>query len=130
MSETDDAWDAVQAKLKTLAEALADFRQVKVRTMLTELEWETETVDGARRVTGIQPAADPASAPRGLVTTIDMMTGDIAHDASPALSAEELTRLETAHAAHLEIGRKIFADNIRLVADTVQRFARGAGAAE
>ncbi len=131
MSDIDDAWSTVQAKLKEFADALDDFKTVEVRTMITEMEWMTETdAGGAKKVVGIQPSTDPSATPKGLVTTIDMMKGDITHDSSPALSDRELARLQKAHAEHVEIGRKIFTDNMRFIAETVERFARGPEAAE
>lgn len=126
MADIDDAWDTVQAKLKQFAEAIEEFRTIKVRTMVADFEVvERDAADGSKRFFDIQiDNADGANKPKGLVTRIDMLEGDILHGRSPGLDPTEEARLREIHAQHVELGQRIFSDNIRFIADTIERFRR------
>jgi hypothetical protein len=129
LPEIDDAWTTVQAKLKKFAEAIEEFRTIKVRTMISDFDIVTKPdSDGQDRVVDIQFAAGNAA--KGLVTRIDMLQGDISHGRSPGLAAEDEAALRQTHLDHVQLGQKIFTDNIRFIADTVERFARRRNAPE
>ncbi|MBM9594463.1 hypothetical protein JM664_08045 [Rhodobacteraceae bacterium MCCB 386] len=129
LAEIDDAWAVVQSKLKKFAEAIDEFRTIKVRTMISEFEVVTQKdSDGRERVTDVQLATGTNA--KGLVTKIDMLQGDISHGRSPGLSPEDEAALSETHLEHVKLGQKIFTDNIRFVADTVERFARRRNAPE
>lgn len=125
MAEIDDAWATVQNKLKKFAEAIEEFRTIKVRTVISDFEVVTGSdSEGRERVVDIQLGTGGGNEPKGLWTRIDMLQGDIAHGRSPGLSEQDEARLREMHSRHVELGQKIFTDNIRFVADTVERFAR------
>ena len=129
MAEIDDAWAVVQNKLKKFAEAIEEFRTIKVRTMISDFEVVTEMdASGQERVKDVQLATGANA--KGLVTKIDMLQGDIAHGRSPGLPAEDEAALKETHLEHVKLGQKIFTDNIRFVADTIERFARRRNAPE
>lgn len=128
MTETKDPWEAVQKKISQLADALDEFKTVRVQTVITDLEWirapsEDKNGSPVTKVTGIQPAHGEDGSPKGLVTSIDMLDGDIRLYRSPDLSEAEMSSLEKAHADHVELARKTFNDNIRAIAELVERFA-------
>lgn len=129
LAEIDDAWTTIQNKLKKFAEAIEEFRTIKVRTMISDFDVVTETdSDGNVRVKDVQLATGANA--KGLVTKIDMLQGDIAHARSPGLAPEDEAALKETHLEHVKLGQKIFTDNIRFVADTVERFARRRNAPE
>ena len=129
MADIDDAWTAVQAQLKKFAEAIEEFRTIKVRTMISDFEIVTRPDStGTERVVDIQFAAGNAA--KGLVTKIDMLQGDVTHGRSPGLVPSDEAALKQTHIEHVQLGQKIFTDNIRFVADTVERFARRRNAPE
>lgn len=129
LADIDDAWAAVQAQLKKFAESIEEFRTIKVRTMISDFEVVTRPdSNGQERVVDVQFTAGNGA--KGLVTKIDMLQGDITHGRSPGLPPTDEAALKQTHIEHVQLGQKIFTDNIRFVADTVERFARRRNAPE
>jgi hypothetical protein len=126
MTKIEEAWDAVQDHLKTLAEALREFRTVEVLTLESEFDVvrQVETEEG-RPMPKVQlTALAGGNKLRGFVTKIDMLHGDIFQGHTPGLTPDEATRLKAIHDKQVEQGCKIFSDNIAVIATTVGRLAR------
>lgn len=119
------AWEGVQSILSNLVQKLNEFQTVQVSTLSVDLQLITETGKDThqKKVTGVQPLADPkASKVEGLVTEIDMVQGDIRHFRSKKMPPTHEDLLKEVHAKHVEMAQKIFQENIKFVADTVHRF--------
>jgi hypothetical protein len=129
LAEIDEAWQTVQTQLKKFAEAIGEFRTIKVRTLVSDFEIVTEQDSkGQERVVDVQLVAGNAA--KGLLTNIDMLQGDITHGRSTGLTPTEEAALDQTHLEHVKLGQKIFTDNIRFVAETVERFVRRRNAPE
>ena len=129
MAEIDEAWQTVQSQLRKFAEAIEEFRTIKVRTMVSDFEVVTRPdASGQERVVDVQFAGGNAA--KGLITKIDMLQGDITHGRSPGLSAADEAVLNQTHLEHVRLGQKIFTDNVRFVAETVERFVHRRDARE
>lgn len=120
----ETAWGHVEKLLNNLAKTLENLTTVQVRTLVTDLEFITETDDKNNvTVKGVQPKHDPNAAPQGFVTTINMVGSDIDFDRSPNLPKSiDADKLEALHTKHVEMARKIFQDNVDFVVKTVHRF--------
>ena len=100
-----------------------------MRTLISDFELVTAPdASGQERVVDIQFAGGNAA--KGLVTKIDMLQGDITHGRSAGLSPTDEAALNQTHLEHVRLGQKIFTDNIRFVAETVERFVHRRNAPE
>jgi hypothetical protein len=123
----EKAWEGITSVINKLVDALNQLKTVHVSTLASDLELiiETDASKKQNKVVGVQPLGDPKAANvEGLVTEIDMLQGDIRHFRSKKISAALEKQFQEVHSRHVELAQKIFLENVKFAADTVQRFRR------
>lgn len=122
MPTIDDAWSAVQDNLKKLADAIGSFRTIEVATTVSDFEVIDNRTDTSPMPDIKIGGGAGGNSAKGLVTRIDMLTGDVLHNRSPNLDEHEAAHLKDIHDKHVELGQHVFKGNITFIADTVKRY--------
>lgn len=119
MAETNDLVEAqtkISSVLRKMAEAFDKLVTIRVETIQTELG-----VDKDEHLI-IPPAKDKH--PDGLLTEINMLSADIRYAQSPAISTDAGASLQSIHEKHVALSQEIFRENVKFVADTVQKLLK------